>query len=246
MKDFDFENKIYLAHQTLISNAESIAKTGLHYRGILSSTVNLVEKELLLTHLKVAKDGWRHRSSDAVVFMEFDKKEFDIKSGEKHIVDRIREKLMLDNATNENKFTVPQQYIKIVAELGPKPKNLVDSMNLGENSNTNQASPTITPQVPDSIVNEQNSNNEAISQDRADKKAREFRDKYTEYRKLFMRDEDKDIGKLLNDFFTNVSESGVDKKSPEEKFKVYEEAIQDLEELKKQIGKILSKRKTPS
>ena len=103
-------------------------------------------------------------------------------------------------------------------------------------------------------VNEQNSNNEPISQDRADKKAREFRDKYTEYRKLFMKDEDKDIGKLLNDFFTKISESGIDKKSPEEKFKVYEDAIQDLEELniqdleelKKQIGKILSKRKTSS
>lgn len=61
-----------------------------------------------------------------------------------------------------------------------------------------------------------------------------------------MKDEDKDIGKLLNDFFTKISESGIDKKSPEEKFKVYEDAIQDLEELKKQIGKILSKRKTSS
>ena len=80
----------------------------------------------------------------------------------------------------------------------------------------------------------------------ADKKAREFLDKYTEYRKLFMNDEDKDIGKLLNDFFTKISESGTAKKSPEERFKVYEEAIQDLEELKKQIDKILSKRKTSS
>lgn len=69
-----------------------------------------------------------------------------------------------------------------------------------------------------------------------------------------MKDEDKDIGKLLNDFFTKISESGIDKKSPEEKFKLYEDAIQDLEELniqdleelKKQIGKILSKRKTSS
>ena len=103
-------------------------------------------------------------------------------------------------------------------------------------------------------VNEQNSNNEPISQDRADKKAREFRDKYTEYRKLFIKDEDKDIGKLLNDLFTDVTKSGIDKKSPEEKFKLYEDAIQDLEELniqdleelKKQIGKILSKRKTSS
>ena len=103
-------------------------------------------------------------------------------------------------------------------------------------------------------VNEQNSNNEPISQGRADKKAREFRDKYTEYRKLFIKDEDKDIGKLLNDLFTDVTKSGIDKKSPEEKFKLYEDAIQDLEELniqdleelKKQIGKILSKRKTSS
>ena len=61
-----------------------------------------------------------------------------------------------------------------------------------------------------------------------------------------MNDEDKDIGKLLNDFFTKISESGTAKKSPEERFKVYEEAIQDLEELKKQIDKILSKRKTSS
>ena len=95
-------------------------------------------------------------------------------------------------------------------------------------------------------VNEQNSNNEPISQDRADKKAREFRDRYTEYRKLFMKDEDKDIGKLLNDLFTDVTKLGVDTKSPEEKFKVYEDAIQRLEERKKEIDKILSKRKTSS
>ena len=69
-----------------------------------------------------------------------------------------------------------------------------------------------------------------------------------------MNDEDKEIGKLLNDLFTDVTKLGVDTKSPEEKFKVYEDAIQDLEELniqdleelKKQIGKILSKRKTSS
>ena len=80
----------------------------------------------------------------------------------------------------------------------------------------------------------------------ADRKAREFRDRYTEYRKLFMKDEDKDIGKLLNDFFTDVTKLGVDTKSPEEKFKVYEDAIQRLEEHKKEIDKILSKRKTSS
>lgn len=61
-----------------------------------------------------------------------------------------------------------------------------------------------------------------------------------------MKDEDKDIGKLLNDFFTDVTKLGVDTKSPEEKFKVYEDAIQRLEEHKKEIDKILSKRKTSS
>ena len=61
-----------------------------------------------------------------------------------------------------------------------------------------------------------------------------------------MKDEDKDIGKLLNDFFTKISKSGTGKNSPEEKFKVYEDAIQRLEERKKEIDKILSKRKTSS
>ena len=161
---------------------------------------------------------------------------------------------MLDNAQNEYKLSVPPQYIKKVVTLDLKPKDLISSTTPTINGAENEVTPTITPQVPDSIVNEQNSNNVEISQDRADKKAGEFRDKYTAYRKLFMKDEDKEIGKLLNDLFTDVTKLGVDTKSPEEKFKVYEDAIQDLEELniqdleelKKQIGKILSKRKTSS
>ena len=160
---------------------------------------------------------------------------------------------MLNNAQNEYKLSVPPQYIKKVVSLDLKPKDLISSIT-PTNAAENEVTPTITPQIPDSIVNEQNSNNVEISQDRADKKAGEFRDKYTEYRKLFMKDEDKEIGKLLNDLFTDVTKSGIDKKSPEEKFKLYEDAIQDLEELniqdleglKKQIGKILSKRKTSS
>ena len=160
---------------------------------------------------------------------------------------------MLDNAQNKYALSVPPQYIKKVVSLDLKPKNLISSIT-PTNAAENEVTPTITPQIPDSIVNEQNSNNVEISQDRADKKAGEFRDKYTEYRKLFMKDEDKEIGKLLNDLFTYVTKSGIDKKSPEEKFKLYEDAIQDLEELniqdleelKKQIGKILSKRKTSS
>ena len=245
-KEFDFENKIYLTHHTIKDSAENIVKTGLHHHGVLQWTTNLVGEDIF-KHLENAENGnYTHRNSDTVVILEFDKKEFDINPEEKSVIDRIWEKLMLDNATNENKFTVPQQYIKVVVELGPKPKNLVDSTNWGENSNTNQGSPTITPQVPDSIVNEQNSDNEAISQDRADKKAREFLDKYTEYRKLFMNDEDKDIGELLKEFYSKISESGTAKKSPEERFKFYEGAIQRLEERKKEIDRILSERKTPS
>ena len=161
---------------------------------------------------------------------------------------------MLNNAQNEYKLSVPPQYIKKVVSLDLKPKDLISNITPTINTAENEVTPTITPQVPDSIVNEQNSNNDVISRDKADKKAGEFRDKYTEYRKLFMKDEDKDIGKLLNDLFTYVTKLGVDTKSPEEKFKVYEDAIQDLEELniqdleelKKQIDKILSKRKTSS
>lgn len=153
---------------------------------------------------------------------------------------------MLDNAQNEYKLSVPPQYIKKVVSLDLKPKDLISSTTPTINGAENEVTPTITPQVPDSIVNEQNSNNDVISRDKADKKAREFRDRYTEYRKLFMKDEDKDIGKLLKDFFTKISESGTGKKSPEEKFKVYEDAIQDLEERKKEIDKILSNRKTSS
>ena len=245
-KEFDFKNKIYLTHHTTKDSAENIVKTGLHHHGVLQWTTNLVGEDIF-KHLENAENGnYTHRNSDTVVILEFDKKEFDINPEEKSVIDRIWEKLMLDNATNENKFTVPQQYIKVVVELGPKPKNLVDSTNWGENSNTNQGSPTITPQVPDSIVNEQNSDNEAISQDRADKKAREFLDRYTEYRKLFMNDEDKDIGELLKEFYSKISESGTAKKSPEERFKFYEGAIQRLEERKKEIDRILSERKTPS
>ena len=153
---------------------------------------------------------------------------------------------MLDNAQNKYALSVPPQYIKKVVSLDLKPKNLISSITPTINAAENEVTPTITPQVPDSIVNEQNSDNEAISQDRADKKAREFLDKYTEYRKLFMNDEDKDIGELLKEFYSKISESGTAKKSPEERFKFYEGAIQRLEERKKEIDRILSKRKTPS
>ena len=253
-KEFDFENKIYLTHHTIKDSAENIVKTGLHHHGVLQWTTNLVGEDTLLEHLKNAENGnYRHRNSDTVVILEFDKKEFDINPGEKSVIDRIWEKLMLDNAQNKYALSVPPQYIKKVVSLDLKPKNLISSIT-PTNAAENEVTPTITPQIPDSIVNEQNSNNVEISQDRADKKAGEFRDKYTEYRKLFMKDEDKEIGKLLNDLFTDVTKSGIDKKSPEEKFKLYEDAIQDLEELniqdleelKKQIGKILSKRKTSS
>ena len=247
LEEFDSENKIYLTHHTSKDSAESIIKTGLRHRGVLQWTTNLVSKDALLKHLENAENGnHRHRDSDTVVILEFDKKEFDINPGEKSIIDRIWEKLMLDNAQNEYKLSVPPQYIKKVVSLDLKPKDLISSTTPTINGAENEVTPTITPQVPDSIVNEQNSNNDVISRDKADKKAREFRDRYTEYRKLFMKDEDKDIGKLLKDFFTKISESGTGKKSPEEKFKVYEDAIQDLEERKKEIDKILSNRKTSS
>lgn len=35
MKEFDFENKIYLAHHTSKDSAENIVKTGLYHRGVL-------------------------------------------------------------------------------------------------------------------------------------------------------------------------------------------------------------------
>ena len=257
-KEFDFENKIYLTHHTTKDSAESIIKTGLHHGGVLQWTTNLVGEDIF-KHLENAENGnHSHRDSDTVVILEFDKKEFDkkefdINPEEKSIIDRIWEKLMENNKENEYKLSVPPQYIKKVVSLDLKAKDLIDSIT-PTNAAENEVTPTITPQIPDSIVNEQNSNNVEISQDRADKKAGEFRDKYTAYRKLFMKDEDEEIGKLLNDLFTDVTKLGVDTKSPEEKFKVYEDAIQDLEELniqdleelKKQIGKILSKRKTSS
>ena len=245
-KEFDFENKIYLTHHTIKDSAENIVKTGLHHHGVLQWTTNLVG-ENIFKHLENAENGnYTHRNSDTVVILEFDKKEFDINPGEKSVIDRIWEKLMLDNAQNKYALSVPPQYIKKVVSLDLKPKNLISSITPTINAAENEVTPTITPQVPDSIVNEQNSDNEAISQDRADKKAREFLDKYTEYRKLFMNDEDKDIGELLKEFYSKISESGTAKKSPEERFKFYEGAIQRLEERKKEIDRILSERKTPS
>ena len=245
-KEFDFENKIYLTHHTIKDSAENIVKTGLHHHGVLQWTTNLVGEDIF-KHLENAENGnYTHRNSDTVVILEFDKKEFDINPGEKSVIDRIWEKLMENNKENEYKLSVPPQYIKKVVSLDLKPKNLISSITPTINAAENEVTPTITPQVPDSIVNEQNSDNEAISQDRADKKAREFLDKYTEYRKLFMNDEDKDIGELLKEFYSKISESGTAKKSPEERFKFYEGAIQRLEERKKEIDRILSERKTPS
>ena len=231
MKEFDFENKIYLTHHTSKDSAENIVKTGLYHRGVLQWTTNLVGKDTLLEHLKNAENGnYRHRNSDTVIILEFDKKEFDINPGEKNVIDRIWEKLMLNNAKNEYKLSVPRQYIKKVVSLDLKPKDLISSITPRINAAENEVTPTITPQVPETVV-------EKLL---VDEKRKQFTQAIREYRELIdklniSKEQQRSLHKTADRLFGNVFSVDSDSKSPQEKIKQFQDGITLLTQLKKEM-----------
>ena len=231
MKEFDFENKIYLTHHTSKDSAENIVKTGLYHRGVLQWTTNLVGKDTLLEHLKNAENGnYRHRNSDTVIILEFDKKEFDINPGEKNVIDRIWEKLILNNAQNGYKLSVPPQYIKKVVTLDLKPKDLISSITPTINAPENEVRPTITPQVPEIIV-------EKLL---VDEKRKQFTQAIREYRELIdkldiPKEQQRSLHKSANKLFGDVFSIDSDRKSPQEKIKQFQDGITLLTQLKKEM-----------
>ena len=233
MKEFDFENKIYLTHHTSKDSAENIVKTGLYHRGVLQWTTNLVGKDTLLEHLKNAENGnYRHRNSDTVIILEFDKKEFNINPGEKNVIDRIWEKLILNNAQNGYKLSVPPQYIKKVVSLDLKPKDLISSITPTINTAENEVIPTITPQVPETIV-------ETFL---VDEKRKQFTQAIREYRELIdkldiSKEQQRSLNKTADRLFGNVFSVDSDKRSPQEKIKQFEDGITLLTQLKKEMQK---------
>ena len=233
MKEFDFENKIYLTHHTSKDSAENIVKTGLYHRGVLQWTTNLVGKDTLLEHLKNAENGnYRHRNSDTVIILEFDKKEFNINPGEKNVIDRIWEKLILNNAQNGYKLSVPPQYIKKVVSLDLKPKDLISSITPTINTAENEVIPTITPQVPETIV----------VTFLVDEKRKQFTQAIREYRELIdkldiSKEQQRSLHKTADRLFGNVFSIDSDKRSPQEKIKQFEDGITLLTQLKKEMQK---------
>ena len=233
MKEFDFENKIYLTHHTSKDSAENIVKTGLYHRGVLQWTTNLVGKDTLLEHLKNAENGnYRHRNSDTVIILEFDKKEFNINPGEKNVIDRIWEKLMLDNRLPQHKLSVPPQYIKKVVSLDLKPEDLISSITPTINTAENEVIPTITPQVPETIV-------ETFL---VDEKRKQFTQAIREYRELIdkldiSKEQQRSLNKTADRLFGNVFSVDSDKRSPQEKIKQFEDGITLLTQLKKEMQK---------
>ena len=233
MKEFDFENKIYLTHHTSKDSAENIVKTGLYHRGVLQWTTNLVGKDTLLEHLKNAENGnYRHRNSDTVIILEFDKKEFNINPGEKNVIDRIWEKLMLDNRLPQHQLSVPPQYIKKVVSLDLKPKDLISSITPTINITENEVTPTITPQVPETIV-------ETFL---VDEKRKQFTQAIREYRELIdkldiWKEQQRSLNKTADRLFGNVFSVDSDRRSPQEKIKQFEDGITLLTQLKKEMQK---------
>ena len=231
MKEFDFENKIYLTHHTSKDSAENIVKTGLYHRGVLQWTTNLVGKDTLLEHLKNAENGnYRHRNSDTVIILEFDKKEFNINPGEKNVIDRIWEKLMLDNRLPQHQLSVPPQYIKKVVSLDLKPKDLISSITPSINTTVNEVTPTITPQVPETVV-------ETFL---VDEKRKQFTQAIREYRELIdkldiSKEQQRSLNKTADRLFGNVFSVDSDRRSPQEKIKQFEDGITLLTQLKKEM-----------
>ena len=229
-KEFDFENKIYLTHHTIKDSAENIVKTGLHHHGVLQWTTNLVGEDIF-KHLENAENGnYTHRNSDTVVILEFDKKEFDINPEEKSVIDRIWEKLMENNKGNEYKLSVPPQYIKKVVSLDLKPKNLISIITPTINPAENEVTPTITPQVPEIIV-------EKLL---VDEKRKQFTQAIREYRELIdkldiPKEQQRSLRKSANKLFRDVFSVDSDSKSPQEKIKQFQDGITLLTQLKKEM-----------
>lgn len=113
IEDLDFQNNIYVVHQTLSSNIDSIMQNGLRTIAGLNGTSLFANKERIIEILNMMEEGRGHRGSDALVIMKFPKETF--KRKEKITLDDISEQL-IDLWESKN-FEVPPQYISTIVEV---------------------------------------------------------------------------------------------------------------------------------
>jgi len=113
VEDLDFQNNIYVVHQTLSSNIDSIMQNGLRTMAGLDGTSLFANKERIIEILNMMEEGRGHRGSDALVIMKFPKETF--KRKEKITLDDISEQL-IDLWESKN-FEVPPQYISTIVEV---------------------------------------------------------------------------------------------------------------------------------
>ena len=113
VEDLDFQNNIYVVHQTLSSNIDSIMQNGLRTIAGLNGTSLFANKERIIEILNMMEEERGHRGSDALVIMKFPKETF--KRKEKITLDDISEQL-IDLWESKN-FEVPPQYISTIVEV---------------------------------------------------------------------------------------------------------------------------------
>ena len=137
---------------------------------------------------------------------------------------------MENNKGNEYKLSVPPQYIKKVVSLDLKPKNLISIITPTINPAENEVTPTITPQVPEIIV-------EKLL---VDEKRKQFPQAIREYRELIdkldiPKEQQRSLRKSANKLFRDVFSVDSDSKSPQEKIKQFQDGITLLTQLKKEM-----------
>lgn len=106
--DLDFENNIYVVHQTGFKNIEDILKNGLHTGPGLTGTALFANRSTILQIIDMQREGRGHEGSDSIVLMEFPKSEF---GKEKLQLDDISMKLEEMGYSIE---VVPPKYIRNV------------------------------------------------------------------------------------------------------------------------------------
>jgi hypothetical protein len=93
IEDLDFQNNIYVVHQTLSSNINSIMQNGLWTTAGLNGTSLFASKKSIIDALNAMEEGRGHRGSDALVIMKFPNEEF--KRNGRANLDDISEQLMV-------------------------------------------------------------------------------------------------------------------------------------------------------
>ena len=113
VEDLDFQNNIYVVHQTLSSNIDSIMQNGLRTIAGLNGTSLFANKERIIEILNMMEGGRGHRGSDALVIMKFPNEKFK-RNGRANLDDISGQLIDLWESKN---FEVPPQYISTIVKV---------------------------------------------------------------------------------------------------------------------------------